>query len=387
VTFPPGSLEDESGMPATGTVRVAVTPLDVTWQANAAPGDYTAMAADGSDVRLETLGMVEVDLRDADGAPLNLADGSNATLDFALPDGSAEPGGEVPLWSFDVDTARWVEDGSCTVVEEAGETRCVGDVGHFTWWNCDQVLETTCVEGTIRDCEGAPISGLFGSALTGYAIYDSGTADAVVGDPNGYFYPDGEDLAWTIEADGTQVRITGDITFRVGCAASLARATYELDLTVPVRTTDDPVVDRCRTSFGDDVAELSVGGVGRTDVTVDGTPLVVDLRAVRHVPADDTLRFNLSGLVGGDEASLSFFVIGPESGTQDVQGAQLDLGECDYQATGGNAELTFDPDGPAEPIEGTLDLTFGPLPDAIPPCDTATPVVAGTFTSAVCGGG
>lgn len=653
VTFAAGSLVDEGGAPATGTVQVAVTPLDVTRQANAAPGDYTATAADGSAVRLETFGMVDVDIRDAGGAPLNLADGSTASLDFALPDGSAEPGVEIALWSFDVDAARWLEDGSCTVVDEAGETRCVGDVAHFTWWNCDQILETTCVEGTVRDCDGAPISGawleargidyrgtslsitgrdgayclpvkrdarvsftaigrsgngifggrtvfdtsdepglcggsscttvdlgvpcgdddalscaddpllscpgclsgrvelpaafdpalvtvrvrvestsvrvplandgsycvpllvgleptvslespefgsgaydavsvdavepgrcpacteaptivvepppgwascgsedvsfsltpdaidpgfedafstissatgwavvrpeagimilyfvgatsdspldvfgatlfrmrlsalvpegttngtldVLGSALTSYAIYDDGTAEGVVGDPNGFYFPNGEDLAWTIEADGTRVRLEGDVTFTPECAASLAEATYQLDLTVPVRTADDPVVDRCETDFGEDVTELRVGRVGRTDVSVDGTPLVVDLRSVRHVPGDDTFRFNLSGLVGGDAASLSFFVIDPVSGAQDVEGAQLDLGECDYRHTGGGADLTFDPGGP---IDGTFDLTFGPLPEASPPCDTATPEVVGSFTSAVCAGG
>ena len=160
VSFPPASLVDGAGQAVAGDVTVQVTPLDVARDVALAPGDYSAVDASGADARLETFGMVEVVIRDPAGSPLNLAPDQIAQLAMRLPDGSDRVAGEqIALWSFDIDSGRWIEEGACTVTSRDDGLVCEGSVGHFSWWNADDPLEVTCLSGRVLDCNGDAVPG------------------------------------------------------------------------------------------------------------------------------------------------------------------------------------------------------------------------------------
>jgi hypothetical protein len=158
-----GAAVDSNGKAAT-SVRVQMTPIDIKGKGiNAAPGDFSATDSTSQTVQLETFGMAEFQLTDDSGQPLKIKAGANATLELLLPvDTKLTKGQKVPAWHFDEKTSRWIEEGEGEIVEYSQDaTRLAfrADVGHFSSWNCDQPLKTTCIQGKILNCDGTSASG------------------------------------------------------------------------------------------------------------------------------------------------------------------------------------------------------------------------------------
>lgn len=86
---------------------------------------------------LESYGMGTIEIEDDAGNLLQLAEGISAELTFPL---SAEQLTGAPstiaLWFFDDDAGIWREEGSASLVDDA----YVGDVPHFSRWNCDRFV-------------------------------------------------------------------------------------------------------------------------------------------------------------------------------------------------------------------------------------------------------
>jgi hypothetical protein len=141
--------------PVTGTATVYLTAINPTVDAElaAAPGDFTGTV--GGEVELiESFGMMDVTVVAGD-EELNIADGATVEVRFPAPDG--ESPAEIALWSFDEDAGRWVQEGTATLDSETNTY--TANIGHLSWWNCDQVLESTCGCGRAVDDEGEPIAG------------------------------------------------------------------------------------------------------------------------------------------------------------------------------------------------------------------------------------
>ncbi len=155
VRFPAGAID------AAGDVQVTISPIDVsTPELGAFPGDFGGVSAGGDPVLLETFSLMDVEITQ-NGNPINLAPGTTAELEFLLPAGTPLTAGQtIPLWFFDVESGNWVEEGFGTVVEVGiGQLAIVGEVSHFSWWNCDQPIDTfSCVSGTVTDVDGAPVA-------------------------------------------------------------------------------------------------------------------------------------------------------------------------------------------------------------------------------------
>ncbi|WP_375773061.1 carboxypeptidase regulatory-like domain-containing protein [Archangium gephyra] len=166
VSLPPGAVVDALGQPVTGTVNVTVAPLDPTRQLAAMPGPLEGLAAaNGASVRLESFFMAEVSLW-SKGAPVQLAPGRTATLEFLLPEALAsrfKAGDTVPAWWFDLDAGHWREEGTGTVQASSshpGRLAWVAQVKHFTWWNADAPwTDKSCVDVLVVDGLGAPVRG------------------------------------------------------------------------------------------------------------------------------------------------------------------------------------------------------------------------------------
>lgn len=140
VTIPKSSLVKNDGSDYNGTVDIAVvylSPADSPAMEPLMPGaDLMAIANDGDTVPLISYGMVNVEMTDEDGNPLQLKEGCEANLKYPASKGFSSRD-TIPLWYFNEESGLWVEEGYST---RQGDNY-VGSVKHFTWWNCDIKLE------------------------------------------------------------------------------------------------------------------------------------------------------------------------------------------------------------------------------------------------------
>ena len=117
------------------------------------PGDLRAVDAENNIRALASYGMVAVELIGNNGQKLNLKENTTATLSMTAPDFDNLPG-TMPLWSFNEDTGFWEEDGSCVLVEG----NYVGEVSHFSFWNCDWPYPLVHLSGTVTNIDGIPLA-------------------------------------------------------------------------------------------------------------------------------------------------------------------------------------------------------------------------------------
>ena len=159
VTFGAGAFARTDGTPVTGAVTVHAHYLDPAAEATyrQMPGDLrgrpTGASSDADLDFLKTYGMMAVELTDAGGAEVVLADGQMATLRMPLPPAArASAPATIPLWFFDEDAGVWLEEGTATREGDA----YVGEVSHFTFWNCDIPTDAVQLCGQIDFEDGSP---------------------------------------------------------------------------------------------------------------------------------------------------------------------------------------------------------------------------------------
>ncbi|MEZ4957986.1 MAG: carboxypeptidase-like regulatory domain-containing protein [Saprospiraceae bacterium] len=134
VSFAAGSFVDESGNAYSGNVSVFTAYLDPTDPElhTFMPGNLTAFDANNRLQLLETFGMINVELEGDAGQKLQI--NHPAKIEMAIPSTILNRApATIPLWYFDTEKARWVEEGSATLQNG----NYVGTVTHFTFWNCD----------------------------------------------------------------------------------------------------------------------------------------------------------------------------------------------------------------------------------------------------------
>jgi hypothetical protein len=151
-----GQYVDQNGNPYTGSVTVAAKylPALAPETSEQMPGMLYAENTDGEAGALVSYGMIVVELYGNTGQSLNIAQGSSAILHMPVDDqqaGSAPA--TIPLWFFDEVAGYWIEEGSATLVD--GEY--VGEVTHFTFWNCDVFYDDCQLNGLVTDNLGNPL--------------------------------------------------------------------------------------------------------------------------------------------------------------------------------------------------------------------------------------
>lgn len=146
ITLPSDALVTAGGALATGAVSIAMTTVDPTLAGGGGfPGRFDGVTPDGATTPIVSFGTVEFVLGDPANR-LQLAPGKTATIELPVManrklDGSAVTVGDtIPLWSLDETTGVWIQEGTGTIVANAGAAsglamRAV--VSHFSWWNTD----------------------------------------------------------------------------------------------------------------------------------------------------------------------------------------------------------------------------------------------------------
>lgn len=154
-----GSFKDAAGNTYSGNVQVGLYHLKPsnTYLSEIMPGSLLSSSSNGDAKILETFGMLHVELTGSSGQKLNLANGHTAeiSLDIDASQMSSSPT-TIPLWSFDEVAGIWKEEGSATKVGN----KYVGNVSHFSWWNCDAPFSQCNLTVTVNNNAGAPISNL-----------------------------------------------------------------------------------------------------------------------------------------------------------------------------------------------------------------------------------
>ncbi len=179
LSFPANGIKKADGTIYNGDVTVAAKWLDPTADnvTELMPGNLFGLNNKVEEVALATYGMMAVELFGENGEELNVADGKKVELSFPLPAdmGSTAPD-EIPLWSFeDAQYGIWVEEGKAT---RQGDFY-VGEVSHFSFWNCDAPFPIVFVEGRLLTDNGAPIADavvkvqVASTSICGYGYTDS----------------------------------------------------------------------------------------------------------------------------------------------------------------------------------------------------------------------
>ncbi|MCP4124275.1 MAG: hypothetical protein GY751_21215, partial [Bacteroidetes bacterium] len=195
ITFTGGGFMKGS-TPYSGEVNVAMNFIDPTSDNfdEEMPGTLLGVQ-DGNGQVLTSFGMVGAELTDDGGAKIDLADGTTAEMRFPVPSSmlSSAPA-EIDLWYFDENSGYWVSEGKATLVGN----EYVGQVSHFSFWNCDVPNDFIDLDGRVVDDSG---NGLQGAKVT--ITSGSFGSSSTNTDSEGYFggyVPNGEMLGITVNA-------------------------------------------------------------------------------------------------------------------------------------------------------------------------------------------
>ena len=157
ITLPANAVVNATTNAAyTGTVSVAAFWLNPTATdlPGIMPGNLRGINNDGKMQLLTTYGMAAIELTGSGGELLQIATGKKATLSLPIPSSlsSAAPA-TIPLWYFDEAKGLWKEEGTAT---KTG-SNYVGEVSHFSFWNCDLPENFVQLSATIVNNSNQPI--------------------------------------------------------------------------------------------------------------------------------------------------------------------------------------------------------------------------------------
>ncbi len=146
-----------SGSDYSGDVNVYAAYIDpgASDIAETVPGSFVANDKNGKRVILSSYGMLAVELKSAGGEKLQIKSGAVATLTSPIPPQtlSSAPA-TIALWYVDEQTGIWKEEGTAT---KQGNNY-VGDVKHFSYWNCDYPYDAVSLSLTLHNDKGLPLA-------------------------------------------------------------------------------------------------------------------------------------------------------------------------------------------------------------------------------------
>jgi hypothetical protein len=152
-----GAFEDTNGNNYSGSVQVAMyhlLPSDENIN-KLMPGMLYAQTETNQQAILETFGMITVELRGSAGQKLNIKEGHTAEITLQIDNSQlAMAPNTIPLWHFDEEKGYWKQEGVATRVGD----KYIGEVSHFSWWNCDAPFPLVNLTVTIVDANGNGIS-------------------------------------------------------------------------------------------------------------------------------------------------------------------------------------------------------------------------------------
>ena len=156
VALQANSLVTSSGAAPSMPVTANITPIDPSSNPQLMPGNFTTSAGGP----IESYGAMEVSFKASNGASLNLVSGSTAVIRIPVPAAyqSGTPPATMPAFFYNATTGMWVQEGTLTLGGTAPNQYYEGTVTHFSYWNADQIYNTTCITGRVVDSSGNPVA-------------------------------------------------------------------------------------------------------------------------------------------------------------------------------------------------------------------------------------
>lgn len=135
-------LVDANGEPPKGLVLAQMHTFDIVEEGMF--GDMEAVTTDGNLVALLSVGAVSVDFVDLEGNEYQLRPGASAQIALEVPP-EVDYSGPIPLWHYDEEQGRWVEEGEGMVQDGMA----FATVYHFSAYNFDAKVERpSCIKIT-----------------------------------------------------------------------------------------------------------------------------------------------------------------------------------------------------------------------------------------------
>lgn len=151
-----GVVTAATNAPYTGLVTVSAVWIDPkSPELNMImPGDLRGTNTDGQLKNLTSYGMAAVELTGASGELLQVASGKQASLTMPIPASiAAGAPNSIPLWYFNETNGLWQQEG---IAAKSGNSY-VGNVKHFSFWNCDVPANYVHFDCTVLDASGQPV--------------------------------------------------------------------------------------------------------------------------------------------------------------------------------------------------------------------------------------
>jgi uncharacterized protein (TIGR02145 family) len=143
---------------------------------------------------LTSYGMIGVELTDNNGQLLQIASGQTATLKFTIPATMlASAPSSIDLWSLDETNGYWKKEGVANKVNN----EYVGQVSHFSFWNCDVPSNFVYINGQVINSQTQkPLSG----AIVTVSSTSYGSASDYTNNQGQYsgYVPNGVSLSITV---------------------------------------------------------------------------------------------------------------------------------------------------------------------------------------------
>lgn len=155
VEFQPNSFIDKDGNTYSGNVNIYTFFIDPTDENidQIMPGNLMAINTENELNVLQSFGMINVELEGENGEKLNID--KPATINVNVPPSIVNNAPtEIPLWYFDEADGLWKEEGSATLQNG----NYIGEVNHFTFWNCDVPNSVTLVSGQLFNSKGISLT-------------------------------------------------------------------------------------------------------------------------------------------------------------------------------------------------------------------------------------
>lgn len=151
-----GIVTAATGAAFSGDVKVHAAYIDPRAAdiSETVPGSFAANDKGGRRVVLSSYGMLAVELESASGEKLQVKQGAAATLTIPIPAAALSTApASIPLWYVDEQTGLWKEEGTAT----RQGVNYIGDVAHFSYWNCDRPFSAVSLSLTLVNVKSQPL--------------------------------------------------------------------------------------------------------------------------------------------------------------------------------------------------------------------------------------
>ena len=165
LSFQPNSISTSTGQAYNGTVNISMHYIDPTASNinSLLPGSLQGFTDEGSLTTLKSYSMISVELTDDSGDELQVKKGETVIIEFPIPNELVNNAPhEIPLWYLDENSGIWIEEGRAELVGD----HYVGEVSHFSYWNCDLPEDFVTVEGSVCNTVNGTCEALSFSEIT-----------------------------------------------------------------------------------------------------------------------------------------------------------------------------------------------------------------------------